>query len=408
MPLLINESGKVTDIDDIGEYNSWLAKPGFRAATEEEELHYRAEREEQVARFGLQKENDEAMEDGVYMATVSLGEKDGYGVSAEKIYRELESLGVKVSTKQNNQKIGFLYHSPQSLVRLENPFRIVYTMFESDKIPDDWKEYLDAADLVLVPSKWCQDVFEKCGVKTEVVPLGYDDEAFTYRERPKKEETREDFVFLHYNAFNLRKGFLEVFKAFDQAFDPSEPVKLVLKTTVDNPYDRFPFINKDRNPKVIVNNEKMTDKQLADLCGSADAFVFPSRGEGFGMTPLEAMATGLPTIVPNAHGISHYFNSDYMYEVKVKEMAPAIYSRYKGQDVGKMPICDVDDLARQMRYIYEHQEEAAEKGRLAAEYVAQWTYSNTALRLKEIFDEYLKKDITERPLTTILPLEEVK
>jgi glycosyltransferase involved in cell wall biosynthesis len=406
MPLLVNPFNRIVAIDDMDQYAECLAKEGFRKPTDKEEADYLKER--MMLKQRLDAEADALEEDSVYMATVSLGGKDGYGMAAQKLFNELQDLGIKVSTSQNNQKIGFLFHSPQSLIRLENPFRVVYTMFESDKIPDEWKEYLDAADLVLVPSKWCQEVFAKAGVRTEVVPLGYDDKIFTYRNRPIKRDTREDFIFLHYNAFNLRKGFLEVFKAFAKAFDPSEPVKLYLKTTVTNPYERFPFISPQKDPKVIVDNTLMTEAQLADLCGSADAFLFPSRGEGFGMTPLEAMATGLPTIVPNAHGISEYFNSDYMYEVKIKEMGPAIYSRYKGMDVGGMPISDVDHLASQMRYIYEHQEEAAEKGRLAAEYVTQWTYRNTALRLKEIFDHYLSKEVSTKAFNTILPLEEVK
>ena len=36
--------------------------------------------------------------------------------------------------------------------------------------------------------------------------------------------------------------------------------------------------------------------------------------------------------------------------------------RYKNQDVGEMYVNDVDDLRKQMRYVYEHQDEALEKG----------------------------------------------
>lgn len=85
--------------------------------------------------------------------------------------------------------------------------------------------------------------------------------------------------------------------------------------------------------------------------------VYPSRGEGFGITPLEAMATGLPAIVPNAHGITEYFNAGYMLEVKVAEKCPGLYHSFKGQDVGEMVICDVNDLRQQMRFAYNHQQQ---------------------------------------------------
>jgi alpha-1,3-rhamnosyl/mannosyltransferase len=39
------------------------------------------------------------------------------------------------------------------------------------------------------------------------------------------------------------------------------------------------------------------DRDLADLYATASAFVFLSDYEGFGLTPLEAMAAGIPTVV---------------------------------------------------------------------------------------------------------------
>jgi alpha-1,3-rhamnosyl/mannosyltransferase len=44
----------------------------------------------------------------------------------------------------------------------------------------------------------------------------------------------------------------------------------------------------------------LPDEDLPALVGGATALVHPSLGEGFGLTPLEAMACGTPTIVSNA------------------------------------------------------------------------------------------------------------
>jgi glycosyltransferase involved in cell wall biosynthesis len=45
------------------------------------------------------------------------------------------------------------------------------------------------------------------------------------------------------------------------------------------------------------------DRELAALYKLADAFAFPSRFEGFGLPPLEAMAYGCPVIASRASAI---------------------------------------------------------------------------------------------------------
>lgn len=401
MAYLINPAGRFVAIDDPKEYQRWINE-GFKIPTPLEETEHIRMKNQLAQDTRVIKSNTDA---GVYLATVSQGGKDGYGIASSLMLDELRKLNISVSTHNTGQKIAMLFHNPYSVLRLEAPYRIIYTMFESDKIPDDWKGYLDAADKVLVPSKWCAEVFKKAGVKTDVVPLGFNEQIFKYKPRENKREARKDFVFLHYNAFNIRKGFLEVFKAFCKAFDKTEPVRMVFKTTLD--YIPLP-ITKSEYPNIDIIRGKCSEIDLANLCYDADCFVFPSRGEGFGLPPLEAMATGIPAIVPNAHGISEYFDPEYMYEAKVKEMCPAIYSRYKGIDVGKMVICDVDQLAEQMRWIYEHQDEAIEKGRKAAKYAQNYTAAKTALHLKQVFDKADKLDLNNRPLKNKLMLEVVK
>jgi glycosyltransferase involved in cell wall biosynthesis len=403
MAYVVNPAGRIVAVENEIEAEKWLQTPGFRKPTDQElqeTIAYRTQLAQNV------KQNiGEMKATGVYMATVSQGGKDGYSVASAKMLAELQRLGVNITTHNAGQKIALLFHNPYSILRLEAPYRILYTMFESDKLPDDWRDYLEAADKILVPSKWCQQIFAKAGFETTVVPLGYDDRVFTYKPRIDKRAARQDFVFMHYNAFNLRKGFTEVFKAFCKAFDKTEPVRMIFKTTLE--HNPLP-ITKAEYPNIDIIHGKITEYELRDLLYKADCFVYPARGEGFGITPLEAMATGIPAIVPNAHGITEYFDADYMYEAKVDSYCPAIYSRYKNQDVGKMVVCDVDQLAQQMRYVYEHQDEAREKGRKAAEYVKRWTFQKTAENLKRIFEGASALNLAERPLKNTLRLEAVR
>lgn len=402
---LVNPGGRIIAVDEEAQYKE-LLKQGFRPATPQEEKQFVESRRALIIEMKRGQELSEIGDssEGIYFSTVSQSGSDGYSVSSQAIMKELQNIGVKVSPYNKGQKVGILYHNPYSILQMENNFRILYTMFESDKLPDDWKEYLEAADLILVPSKWCQKVFQSFGFDTKVLPLGYDDKIYKYIERKKEERVGRPFTFLHYNAYNMRKGFMEVFNAFNKAFKPDENVKLLLKTTLK----QLPFpIIESEYPNIEVVQGAFDDNEMNKLMEASDCFVFPSRGEGFGITPLETMATGMPAIIPNAHGMSEYFDDSCMYEVKVKEMCPAVYTRYKGKDVGKMVLCDEDDLARQMRYVYEHQDEALEKGKIASKYVKQWTFEKTALLLKDIIVTNINNPVQEKHIKNSLPLTEV-
>jgi glycosyltransferase involved in cell wall biosynthesis len=397
MYYLINPAGRIVSLTEE-QYERYKTSEGFSVPSPEQITEFQKSQLKKVRTM-----KDTANGPAVYLATVT-GGSDGYGMASKHLIREMQKLELDVSVENKEQRVGILFHNPYSIVRMTNEFKIIYTMFESTKIPEEWIEYLKHADKVLVPSHWCQDVFKRSGIDSEVVPLGYNDDNYNYVEREDRLEKRQDFTFLHYNAYNIRKGFPEVFKAFVAEFAPDEPVKMIFKTTLQH----LPFpISESEYPNIQVLQGQYSEQDLAVLCASADCFVFPSRGEGFGITPLEAMATGMSAIVPNAHGISEYFNPDFMYEVKVEKTCPGLYQRYKGQDVGQMVICSVDDLRKKMRWAYEHQSEVREKGRLASEYVKKWTYKETAQRLKEIVEYYYKQPTKPRSQTRILPMEQI-
>jgi glycosyltransferase involved in cell wall biosynthesis len=340
----------------------------------------------------------EEINNGLYFVTVSKSEANGYSMAAGGIEKALQTQGVPLAYSNDGQKVALLFHSPYSLLSIDTPYRILYTMFESTKIPDDWKDYLEAADLIIVPSKFCQKVFKDAGFDSMVIPLGYDESVYQYIERPE----HKVFTFLHYDAFNYRKGFREVFNAFTEEFKDDMSVKLILKTT----RKQLPFpILQSQYPNIEVIQDRYSTKQMMQLMKQCDCFIFPSRGEGFGVTPLEAMATGMPAIIPNAHGIAEYFNEQYMYDVKIEGTTPALYSKYKGEDVGTMVKCSVDDLKKQMKYVVKHKKEAKKKGKEASEYAKQYTITETAKKLKEVFEDILARPIPERKVKNILQLE---
>lgn len=264
-------------------------------------------------------------------------------------------------------------------------FRVGYTMFETDKLPDGhtpWTGDYDSPaeaintnlDLLLTPSQFCVDVFKKAGVTVpiEVIPNGVNPRQLSYIERPK----RKTFTFLMLATLTLRKNPGSVISAFSALFRDNPDVKLVLKTQ-SGTLGHMQF-NKDMG-NIEVIDKTATMAEIKQLYADADCFVFPSRGEGFGMPPLEAMATGLPTIVADNTGMREYANDKYNYVIEKNTLVPAERYPKSWGDVGNWFEPDYQELKDLMWHVYTHQDEARAKGKLAAEWIAEeWNYDEIA------------------------------
>lgn len=377
--LLRNKSGILIDVPEE-ETETLLAK-GYTKATPQEELA------------------NKTVHNGIPIQYASPdAHHDGYGESQAQLKYYLAEQGIHLETTYKGQSVGLAYGYPHNLNDLETPIKLLYTMFESTKIPENWHKDLKKADKILVPSTYVQTTLAQYGYEATVVPLAYNQNIFTYK--PKKK--REKYVILHYDAFNLRKGFDILFKAFTEEFTKDEPVELVLKTTRQT--TPIPIL-KSQYPNIRVIKEQVPQTKLAELLHEADLAVFPSRGEGFGIPPLEALATGTPTIIPNAHGFAHYFSPKHFIELQVKENVPALYENLKGQDVGTMVEPDATHLRHLLRKVYTNQERELTKAKKASDWVKEnYTYTKTAKQLAEILKSYLHKPKKGKVAHTIIVL----
>lgn len=82
-----------------------------------------------------------------------------------------------------------------------------------------------------------------------------------------------------------------------------------------------------------------TDEYLANLYRNAAAFVYPSRYEGFGLPPLEAMAQGCPVVSSNTSSMpevigdaAEYFDPDYVDDVSAA-IERVVYSPERSEDL---------------------------------------------------------------------------
>jgi len=118
-------------------------------------------------------------------------------------------------------------------------------------------------------------------------------------------ETVASFRFLSVFEFTRRKGWDVLLRAWLEAFKPEDDVALVLRTYGRGGEDPVAALTEEiirlghdpaRIPEIVIVQDRLSDRQMIDLYAQCQAFVLPTRGEGWGMPYLEAMALGLPVI----------------------------------------------------------------------------------------------------------------
>lgn len=300
---------------------------------------------------------------------------NGYGMTREYFNKYLPLHGIELNPEFTSQDITLILHIPPAIQHAKGKIKVLYTMIEGDTVPDSWIPFLKQADHIIVPTTFVQGAFKRAGFSSTVIPLGYDDTVFTYVERPQ----RHPYTFLHYEAFQDRKGWQDLLDAWFMSLHEEEyDARLILKTV--KPYNEIPEeVQQFTNVKII--SGELPHHSLFDILSEVDCFVFPSRGEGFSLPPLEAMATGLPVILSKGHSHMDYYDERYMYGVECSKKIPAKYPNWECQ--GSFVRCDINSLAEALNTVYSTKQEARYKGKLAAEYVKRYSYHNTAKQLSK-------------------------
>lgn len=221
----------------------------------------------------------------------------------------------------------------------------VLTMWETTKVPPRYTRLLRMYDQVLVPCPWNLELFAPFHHDIKVIPLGIDTELW----QPQDVVVNDRFRFITGGSGWKRKGIGQVIEAFRDADLPD--AELLIKVTPDLLDDPKQY---DFGPNIHVVKERMGLVQERDFYATADCFVTATRGEGFGMIPLQNLALGNRVIAPNHTG-HEWFADLFDYPLGWH------YSKAEMQyfsDIGEWFEPNHDELVDSMRDAYQ-------KGRLS-------------------------------------------
>jgi glycosyltransferase involved in cell wall biosynthesis len=271
----------------------------------------------------------------------------------------------------------FQHIPPTEFRSISAPVSIARTMFETDRISDLWVEMCNRFTEVWVPTHFNRETFARSGVlreKLRVVPGSLDTSKYDPSLYPRRRiRGAKGFTFVSVFDFAPRKGWDVLLHGYFQEFSSREDVSLVVKVITHHEseaqiHQRIrDFIRHHgyRNtPHLQLIIEYYSEAEMLKLYANADAFVLPSRGEGWGRPYMEAMAFGLPTIGTRWSGNTEFMHDENSYLVELDGLEPCerTWPEAKNFTGHLWASPSVTSTRLLMRSVYEDREEASRRG----------------------------------------------
>ncbi|MEN9517942.1 MAG: hypothetical protein RLZZ381_530 [Cyanobacteriota bacterium] len=180
-------------------------------------------------------------------------------------------------------------------------------------------------DLCLSVSQyWRQQLQKQYQIDAPVIINGVNSQKFSSKvngeERKLKQQLgiKSNPVYLTIGGIEPRKNSLKLLEAFSEVLKTYPQAQLIIaggETLFDYESYRLEFFNlaQRNNLKIgesLILPGVIPDKDIPVLYRCADAFVFPSVKEGWGLVLLEAIASGLPIITSDILPFTEFLNEE--------------------------------------------------------------------------------------------------
>jgi mannosylfructose-phosphate synthase len=183
------------------------------------------------------------------------------------------------------------------------------------------KVVYDECDLLVATTPPQRDIltngeYDAAAHKIKVIPPGYDDTRFfpvslASRRALKEELELDGRIVLALGRMAKNKGYDLLLRSMSSVFRRLENVRLLLAVGSTEPNEAESDQIEDLKELAdalgiadrVIFRDYIPDEWLADYYRAADVFALSSRYEPFGMTAVEAMACGTPTVVTTEGGL---------------------------------------------------------------------------------------------------------
>ena len=349
---------------------------------------------------------------------------DGYPTSVvDALSRAFVDKYTSTTTPDPRKKTLLVFHTSPGMFRNETGAYLVgRSMYEFSRIEQKWVDAIANVNEVWVPAKFVATAFAISGVPKEkllvipeavdtyffdpdvqdAVPLPLDGPRakrwFHYCNSDHSSVAASPRAFKFFSNFKWepRKGWETLFEAYWRAFGSlsrsERPVSLYILTyyffnsksgdihNVSLILDELTQWAKAKLhveslaefPHFCIITETITETELAGLYKSADAFVLPTRGEGWCLPAIEAMSMGLPTIATAWGGQTEFMTRDNSFLILPDAVEEPPEDNMYGFQLGKKwATPSMNHTAQLMQYVYSHPVHAKRVGERARRHIEE-------------------------------------
>ena len=295
----------------------------------------------------------------------------GYGRMGMQVHDGLLRAGVRVDTDVLASDAGtvlFIKIPPLAKRWRSGQRPIIWTMYETTEVPVEFRD-LDDFETVVVPCEANREAFARWHGNVHSVPLAVDERG-RYR-RPRVDGPFKVFA----SGSEKRKGLDVACEVFQKAFPGNNDVRLVLKTPTDMTFGLPSDVRFERVTGFLSSWREV------QLYASANVYLGLSRGEGFGMMPLQAIVQGTPTLLSSGHGHAEF--QHYGIPVDTELVEATEYRLYGEAGCWWEP--SVDDAVDKLRDVYNNYESHVAVATYNAMHASEeFTWDTTVARLLDV------------------------
>ena len=340
---------------------------------------------------------------------------DPYGTLKANLF--VESFDPDIAFVNNDYPIGKMYME-DSKTRKPTAFakhrstKVLYSPVDSEPVPRPFASIAKMYELNIAYSYWHRSMMTEHDELFALMPVlyhGYDPETFYPMDKREarhelaqifhkhnseipadhfEKKFQDAFIVYFVGTNQFRKDIPCLFRAYADFREEVEDTYLIPHTNAV-PVDpkgwhlqHLQELTGVTKAVLMENANEFSADEMRIFYNAASVLAYPTRGEGFGLPSLEAMACKTPVIATNFGPQYELHRDGRGYFIDVRDVIPGDFAAWS-----YYVLPDHRSLYKQLKFVHDNPEEAQETAERAYEWAKDLTWENQAKQLDGILDK---------------------